>query len=292
MRLDLRRVGIVFFGGQGVGGMFSYSGMEPTDLEGAVREALEAGRQAWPDVELTEAQFAGWVGERAIAAEALRARGADLYLACACALGADRALLLFDRTFLHSLRPTIARSALGPEQLDELRQRLRVRLLTGPNPRIGTFQGQGPLGAWVRVAAARLALEVSAGARDAAESDGALIDALVNAGVDPELSAAKRQFQAEFRAALEQSLATLEAREKTLLRMHFLDHLNIDEMGTVFRVHRATIARWLVAIRRQVFDRVCEKLSLELRSSPSEVASLVRLVRSEVEVSILRLLKD
>jgi RNA polymerase sigma-70 factor (ECF subfamily) len=267
-------------------------GMDELDLDGAVQEAIVAGRQAWPDVDLAPARFSAWVRERNIALEPLRAQGGDLFLACACALGADRALIRFDRTFLQTLRPTIARSALAPEQLDELRQQLRVRLLTGPNPRIASYQGHGPLGAWVRVAAARLALELSSGARLAAESDGALVDALVAAGVDPELAAAKRQFHAEFRAALEQSLSALNAREKTLLRMHFLDHLNIDEMGTVFRVHRATVARWLVAIRRQVFDVVCQKLSLELSSSPSEVASLVRMVRSEVQVSIQRLLQD
>ena len=261
-------------------------------MDRALREALEVGRRAWPGVELPDDRFAAWVRERGIGLEALRARGADLYLACACALGADQALLRFDQSFLHTLRPNIARVALGPEQLDELRQRLRVRLLTGPRPRIASYQGHGPLVAWVRVAAARLALELSGSAREVVESDGALVDALVNAGVDPELAAAKRQFQAEFRAALEESLAALPAREKTLLRMHFIDHLNIDEMGTVFRVHRATVARWLVAIRRQVFDGVCQKLSLQLRSSPSEVASLVRLVRSEVEVSIQRLLRD
>jgi RNA polymerase sigma-70 factor, ECF subfamily len=292
--------------------------MEAKDLDEAMREALVAGRRAWPDVELAEARFAGWVSERTIDAETLRTRGAELYLACACALGEDsmqnpqrvphlprsfapdksggsardRALLLFDRTFIQTLRSGIARRTLSPEQLDELRQRLRVRLLTGPRPRIASYQGHGPLGAWVRVAAARQALDMSAGARHAAESDGPLADALVSAGVDPEIAAAKRQFQAEFRTALEDSLASLLPREKTLLRMHFIDRLNIDEMGTIFRVHRATVARWLAAIRRQVFARVCEQLSLQLRSSPSEVASLVRLVRSEVEVSVQRLLKD
>jgi RNA polymerase sigma-70 factor (ECF subfamily) len=60
--------------------------------------------------------------------------------------------------------------------------------------------------------------------------------------------------------------------------------------GVVYRVHRATVARWLAAIRSQVFECVCQKLSLKLRSSPSEVASLVRLVRSDIDVSIRRLL--
>ena len=225
-----------------------------TDKDQAVDDAFEAGRKAWPGLALAPDAFAGWVAERAIELEPLRTRGAELYLAAACARGDERAVQLFDRAFLQPLPPTVARTALSAEQLDELRQRLRVRLLTGAQPRITTFGGHGPLSAWVRVSAARLALELHAGVRTAAESDDALVDALVAAGVDPELQAARRQFQSEFRAALEGVLVGLSAREKTLLRMHFLDHLNIDEMGAIFRVHRATVARWLVAIRKQMFD--------------------------------------
>jgi RNA polymerase sigma-70 factor (ECF subfamily) len=186
----------------------------------------------------------------------------------------------------------VGRLVLRPEQLDELRQRLRVRLLTGPSPRIATFQGHGPLGAWVRVAAARMAADLQWGERGAELRDGALVDALVHAGADPEMVTARGEHRAEFRQALADCIGALGAREKTLLRMTFLDSMNIDEIGVVYRVHRATVARWVAAIRREVFEGVCRRLSLNLRSSPSEVASLVRLVRSEVDLSIGRLLDD
>ena len=109
-------------------------------------------------------------------------------------------------------------------------------------------------------------------------------------GADPELVAAKLEHQEAFRQALSECLKELGPREKTLLRMNFNDHMNIDEIGVVYRVHRATVARWLAAIRSQVFECVCQRLSLKLRSSPSEVASLVRLVRSDIDLSIRRLL--
>ena len=35
-----------------------------------------------------------------------------------------------------------------------------------------------------------------------------------------------------------------------LLARHDLEHLSIDELGTIYRVHRATAARWLVRARR------------------------------------------
>jgi RNA polymerase sigma-70 factor, ECF subfamily len=264
--------------------------MVVTDTDRAVGDALRAGQEAWPGLSLDEEDLAAWVRDHDIGVEALRARGADLYLAAGCSRGDARALALFDRTFLQAPGPNAGRATLRREQLDELRQRLRVRLLSGPNPRISSFQGQGPLAAWVRVAAARLASDLLWGQRADGQRDGSLIDALVDAGADPELVAARREHHHELRAALEHCIGSLGAREKTLLRMSFLDQMNIDEIAVVYRAHRATVARWLVAIRRQVFEGLCERLSIKLRSSPSEVASLVRMARSQVDLSIGRLL--
>ena len=94
--------------------------------------------------------------ERGITADVLGARGADLYLAAACARGDAAAVNAFDRAFLQAPGP-IGAGKVTPSQLDEVRQRLRVKLLAGPNPNITTYRGFGPLGAWVRVAAARVA---------------------------------------------------------------------------------------------------------------------------------------
>jgi RNA polymerase sigma-70 factor (ECF subfamily) len=264
--------------------------MGGTELEDALQEAFRAGQEAWPGLAMSADDFVSWIQTRGIGLDSLRSEGADLYLAAGCARGEPRALELFDRTFLQPPGPAVGRVTLNLTQLEELRQRLRVRLLTGPQPRIGTFQGQGPLAAWVRVAAARMAADLQWSERPM--GDDALVDALVQAGADPELVTARREHQAAFREALQDAIAALGPREKTLLRMSFIDEMTIDDIRLVYRVHRATVARWLVAVRRQVFEHVCQRLSIRLRSSPSEVASLVRLVRSEVDLSIRRLLAE
>jgi RNA polymerase sigma-70 factor, ECF subfamily len=272
-------------------GIFGLFVMGATDIEEAVREARCAGTEAWTGVSLAAAEFASWVQERGITIEALRERGADLYLAAACARGDAAAVEAFDRTFLQAPGP-MGRGKLSPEKVDELRQVMRVSLLAGPSPRIATFRGYGPLGAWVRVATAREAANIQGGEQGSEYQDGVLVDALVQMGADPEFVAAKLEHQAEFRLALGDCLQALGAREKTLLRMNFLDQMNIDEIGVVYRVHRATVARWLAAIRGQVLECVCQRLSIKLRSSPSEVASLVRLVRSEIDLSVARFLVE
>ena len=154
----------------------------------------------------------------------------------------------------------------APDQLDELRQTLRVRLLTGPAPKIRQYKGNGPLGAWIRVTAARIALELqeatSRRGRDLG-SDAAM-NALVASDGSPELMAAKAQHREMFGRELQRCFRDLDEQEKTLLRMHYLHDMGIDEMSGILRVHRATVARWLVALRKRIFDQLCGRLQVQL----------------------------
>jgi len=259
------------------------------ELDEAIRTAFAAGRTAWPRASLAETDFSAWIRTRNIGAGELGACGVDLYLAAACALGNAGAVETFEKAFVQTVRPTLGRVALDAHTVDELRQTLRVRLLTGPNPRIGQYGGFGPLGAWVRVAAARVALELKeAERRDRGDSE--VVDKLVSSGGDAELLVAKLQHKDALSAALEEAFTGLAAREKTLLRMHFLEQMTIDEMGVVFRVHRATVARWLVGIRHRILRQLCTKMSMDLETSASEINSLIRMVRSDIELSVRRLL--
>jgi len=87
-------------------------------------------------------------------------------------------------------------------------------------------------------------------------------------------------------------LGRLTAEQRNLLRLHFLDGLNIEKIGAVMQVHRATVARWIAAAREEILENVRRDLNQRLRLEPSEFESLVNLVRSQLQVSILRYLKD
>jgi RNA polymerase sigma-70 factor (ECF subfamily) len=261
------------------------------ELSQLLDEAFRAGTMAWPGVALDRDVFEQRLRGLELDPEQVQSRGSDLFLAAACAAQDAQAVELFERTFLSQVPRLIGRVALNAQQEDELRQQLRIRLLVGPTAKIAEYRGSGPLGAWVRVCALRLALDLKM-ADPGRRNDAQALDALVVGAPGGEVEIDVDRHRAVFQGALQESLATLTTREKTLLRLHFLDGMNIDELGVVFRVHRATVARWLVAVRTRVLDKVREKLSLELGSSPSEAQSLVRLLRSEVQVSIRRILDD
>jgi RNA polymerase sigma-70 factor (ECF subfamily) len=255
-----------------------------------IDQAFDAGRIAWPGTNLPRTEFDERMRLLQVDPENLIARGADLYLAAACAAHLPAAVSLFERTILAPVPRQLGRVALSSHEEDELRQQLRVKLLVGPAPKILEYKGSGPLGAWVRVCALRMALDLKTSPDVTKRGDGQALDALVGGATVGETILDAEHHREAFREALQESLATLTAREKTLLRLHFLDGMNIDELGAVFQVHRATVARWLVSIRTNVLDHVRQRLSLDLGASSSEAQSLVRLLRSEVQVSIMRLL--
>jgi RNA polymerase sigma-70 factor (ECF subfamily) len=69
-----------------------------------------------------------------------------------------------------------------------------------------------------------------------------------------------------------------------------MDDLNIEAIGRVFRVHRATVARWLVTIRTRLFEHVRQRMGIAPGQSSAELRSLFAMVRSDLRVSIERLL--
>lgn len=263
------------------------------DFDGAAAEAAHAGLEKWPGVALRSDRFRQRLLELGIDLDALRTRGAEIYLAVACSTGDPFAIDHFERDVLSQVGRFVGRLHLADHQVDEVRQQLRVKLLTGANPGIARYSGRGPLAAWVRVSAVRLALDLSdASAHSARESDVAALGALVSDGNSPEMAAAKNRYRPMFQAAVEESLLSLDARDKTLLRLHYLDGLNIDAIGRVYRVHRATVARWIVAIRERVLENLKAKLAMELRADPSEARSVIALFESELHLSVQRLLRS
>jgi RNA polymerase sigma-70 factor, ECF subfamily len=251
--------------------------------------AYASGRQTWPSVCLDQTAFDEWAIAQQIDGRALSSHGPDLFLASGCAAGNPQAIAAFEKAYVQNVHPTVGRRPLVPEMLDELRQTLRVRLLTGPSPKIGRYKGSGPLGAWVRVTAARIALELKKASEHRTTSDSAVTDALVAAETGPELVAAKLQHRDLFRTELECCFRNLEPRDRTLLRLHFLHGMSMDQMGTVLRVHRATVARWMVALRRQIVEHLCAALEVQIQGG-SAVKSLIRLVWDDIELSVDRLL--
>jgi RNA polymerase sigma-70 factor (ECF subfamily) len=235
--------------------------------------------------------FAAHLSTLEVAPPTSGAQSADLYIAAACATGDQRAIARFDAQYLTAVDRYVRRIPLDADMVAELRQQLRLLILLGPQPGICKYRGTGALIAWVRIIAVRAALELARRERSSRALDDQALDTLVASDLSPEVQAVKGRYRERMQTALRQVLSTMDDREKTLLRLHFLDGASVEAIGRIYGVHRATAARWLVALRKQILRRVREALALPAGSTSSELRSLLRLLEGEIELSLRRLLE-
>lgn len=260
--------------------------MDTGRFEQSLRVAFLAGKAKWPAIRCSEHRFRDWARRNDISADRLDDHAVDLYLACACVFADPSAIATFDRLYLTRTSPLISAVTLTNDDLAELRQQLRVKLLVGDSAKIGLYRGQGTLAAWVQVCATRTALNLKRGRLNQALAGTTPIESLVSQEPNAETLMAAIQNRNALNAALARCLCALTSKEKTLLARFFVDEMNIDQIGVMFDVHRATIARWLAVIRSKILAQVCQKMSADLRASRSEVLSLMGLARSDIDINV------
>jgi RNA polymerase sigma-70 factor (ECF subfamily) len=265
------------------------------DLTAEVRRALEEARtqtqESWAHGDTTAEQLATFVRQAGVSPGDLALRPLDLLLASACAAGDQQALDAFYRQYTADLGRFLSAAALPASLHADLRQRVWLRLFSGDSPKIRTYSGRGPLGAWVRVVAIRMAVTLRSEILYLPrETRDGLLSRVMAETVEPELALVQGRYRHLLESALQEALAGLAARDKAVLRLQLVEGLTLDEIAVVLRVHRATIARWLVAVRRVLLRQVCQRLSIDLGSTPSEARSLIEAVRDDLHLSLSRLL--
>jgi RNA polymerase sigma-70 factor (ECF subfamily) len=107
---------------------------------------------------------------------------------------------------------------------------------------------------------------------------------------NPELSLAVRRDVEEFKDAFAEAVTAIPDKERAILRLHFVDGLTIDEIGVVYRVHRATAARWLGRARTTLLGEIRRRLAARLGATDSELDSVMRGVRSQLDISLCNFL--
>ena len=271
------------------------------DLDRRLWTLVAEGRAAWPDfavdakllVEFVARQLTSELADAAL--DGLRPT--DLYLACACARGVPGAIAAFDRDYMKEVDIALARMRIGDSRLKDVKQLVRQRLFVGGGTagaptsagKISEYGGRGDLRRWVRSVAVRTCLnELRKGKREVLVDDDHLIAQHAIAQDDPEVEYMKRTYATEFKAAFGVALGQLGPREQTLLRYHHVDGLNIDEIGAIYRVHRVTAFRWIEKAKELLVKTTLETLRARLKLPASELESVLRMIRSQIHLSLVR----
>jgi RNA polymerase sigma-70 factor, ECF subfamily len=227
------------------------------ELERRLSAALAAGRAKWPDIAIEPTAFTRYLAERVPAGRLDQACCADLYLACACATGDAGAIDAFDARYLSGLASVLGKTGMAADVADEAVQIVRARLFVADGDRgaqIAGYAGRGPIEGWLRVAAVRVASRRRRGeARRDALARAAAPEAGI-AAVDPELATIRRRYGPLSAEALRGAFACLTAEERTVLRLHFVDGLNLEQTGAVLGLSRATVGRRLIAARERLLE--------------------------------------
>lgn len=266
-----------------------------------VEQMDREAREAWPQLRLPAAAFA-----RRIAAcidpdapalpQLQRLPAADLFLACACATGDGRAIAAFEQTHSRQIAAAIGRMKNRHLLPEDFKQILRRKLFVGEGdqpPTIERYLGQGALGAWVRVTALRTALNLTRGQRPierGIETDEDLFDFTDDASLDPEVQHLKTLYRDAFRRAFLDTLDALPPRDKTLLRQSVLHGLTVRQIASLHDVHHATAARWLAQVRARLLEGTHGILRERLAVSPAELESIMGMIASRLDVSVVRAL--
>jgi RNA polymerase sigma-70 factor (ECF subfamily) len=268
----------------------------PGRIAELLAQQLDAATDRWPDLGLDPAEFIAAVASR-LPVNLTPEQGlsqlhaADLFLARSCARGNDVAIAQFEAQHFRCIDGVAAQLKLSPHAAEEVKQTLRVQLFVASGgseqnpPLVANYSGRGSLRNWLRIIAVRTAGKLmDQGRREVLLTD-SVLDGLAPADQDPELDFLKRTYRGEFRAAFQAALQSLSPRERNLLGHHFVDRLNIDEIGALYSVHRATAARWLVKAREALLGHTRAELMRRIEIDRVEYDSIMRLIESQLPVS-------
>src|SRR5262249_36611229 len=159
----------------------------------------------------------------------------DLYLAIACGAGDAGALALFERERMAPLGRQLARVEHDTAVLDELLQRGRVRVLVGDGergPRLGGYARRGSLLGWPKFMAVRLRANQGRDEQRSAEPRSGF-DHVAAAQPGPEQLFADGRYRGVLSGALRGAFADLSARQRALLRLHYVDGATLERIGAM-----------------------------------------------------------
>ncbi len=264
----------------------------------ALAELWDQARAAWPELRVEASGFMTFVAERldaqSVLPDAITAlRPGDLLLCHGCLLGDPIALGALDVGYLASTPSLVRRMRLSAAEADDVRQTLAQRLLVGTErsgPRLQAYSGRGDLRNWIRTAALRTAQNLGASNARRPLADEQTLAQIVEPGEDPALGLLRQQYGEQFRLAFEAAVGDLTARERTLLRLAFVDGATSDALSAVYGVHRATAARWVASARDRLSARTRHRMMEQLGIGRADLQSIMRLIQSQLDVSVRRCL--
>lgn len=247
-------------------------------------ETIAAARTRWPGVTFDEIALGRDLSSP------LPPFSTDLLLAHACLRGDEAAIRVFHGEMFDRVDRVLSRLGVSGADADDVKQDVRAKLLLGESgdAKLALYQGTGPLAQWVASVAGREALGAMRKRRplDPLDDD----DLLADAADDPRLLTLKTRHSADFKQAFQAAVAELEPRDRAILRALIVDDRTVGEIANVYGIHRVTASRWVTEIRQALLQGTRRRLQQNLQLDAPSLDSAIRLLDSNLDLSLYRLL--
>lgn len=274
----------------------------PELVEESLWQLVRAGQASWPEITIAPETFVLFLVKQlrpdALDLAALQSlRVGDLYLLCAAGQGHRAATDVLESKHMSAVRIALRKLNTPEPLIADIVQSLYSRLLERqnapqevPEVRLG-YAGRGTLIGWLCTCAVHEAAHRRK--RDKREVDLEQSSALLlDPGKSPELALLTGQLKVAFDVAFRAASATLTSRERNLLRYHYLSGLSIDQIGTIYRVHRVTASRWVAQARERLATQTRKLFLLSVPTRLESLPQLMELIRSQLGVNLANLIKQ
>ena len=256
----------------------------------ALAQLAALGSQTWRDIPLAATDFAAYLGRGLPAmsvADLALLRGDDLWLACAYGRGIPGAAEALEKYAFASIVKTLLRLDSSEATIADILQELRRRLVEQQTPQLEqkVYMGRGSLIGWLRVSAVReMHARKNRRARELPLGTGSTL--LAAPVYEPEVALLLKTHKQELGEAFQRALAAMSSRDRNVLRYHFVEHLNIDQIGALYGVHRTTAARWIERAREILSTQTRTIFQERISISNDEFQRVVMLIQSQIEVQL------
>jgi RNA polymerase sigma-70 factor (ECF subfamily) len=267
------------------------------ELEAELAQLWARASEPWPEIGLSVEQFFAFAARR-VEASSLpslqSARVDDIFLLAGYAGGDRAAAQLFESRYMTRVEIALRRIRATPDMIADVKQALRQRVLLDRtiDPDRKHYAGVGDLAAWLCVSAVREVGHMRDKHGREESLEGHALDNLPSQDENQELAYLKKLYRHEFKEAFAEALDALDVRDRNVLRYQILKGLNIEKIGLIYGVHRATVARWIAAAREKLLIGTREGLLRRVRAEDVDLESIFRLIDSELDVSLRRRLGE
>jgi RNA polymerase sigma-70 factor len=223
----------------------------------------------------------------------------DLFLTTACAAGDGAAWEVFRRQYRSVIHSAALKTSTSASEAAELSDTLLTDLFLPHESRrgeskIAQYHGLGSLEGWIKVVVHRMAIDqIRLHRREVPIEDleGELPSNSAHGRTDESI---KERDTHHARDMVSQCLTTaleqLDAQERLVLNLYFLNGVNLKGIGQFLKAHESTASRLIERLKTQLNKSVNKQLQEKFKVRKTEVPHLIELAQGHLEIDLKKIL--